>query len=72
MDSVLGPVGNGIANIPFGTTLNDAKTKIEEVLKKKVPGRTIANFKWKEKFDISDDDEMNAVQDGHEVIVLLQ
>lgn len=64
-------VGNGMADVPFGTTLSAAKIIIDGILNKKVPGRSIARLEW-EGVTISDDDEMDAVKDRHEVIVLLQ
>jgi hypothetical protein len=72
VDSASGTeVGNGMADVPFGTSLSAMKTKVEGVLEKKAPGRVMTNLKWG-KVIISDDDEMDAVKDRHEVIVLLQ
>jgi hypothetical protein len=72
VDSASGDnVAYGMADIPFGTSLGAAKTIIGGVINKKAPGRVMANLKWG-KVTISDDEEMQSVQDRHEVVVLLQ
>jgi hypothetical protein len=63
--------GQGMADIPFGTTLSAAKTIIGDVMNKKAAGRVMASLEW-EGVTISDDEEMQSVQDRHEVVVLLQ
>jgi len=64
-------VGNGMADVPFGTTLSAAKTIIGGVLIKKVSGRTMLGLEW-EGVSITDDEEMEGVKHRDEVIVLLQ
>lgn len=67
-------VGNGMADIPFGTTLSATKTIIGGVLAERKPdmaGRGITGVEW-EGVSVERDSELERVKDRHELVVLLQ
>jgi len=67
-------VGNGMADVPFGTTLSATKTIIGGVLAERKPdmaGRGITGVEW-EGVSVERDSELERVKDRHELVVLLQ
>lgn len=70
-DSYRRVIGNGMTALPFGTTLVAATAIIGGVLnKKKLPG-FIQDLEW-QGMSIRDCDDLQAVQQRDEVVVLLR